>query len=372
MKHRKFSLFLLAFAVSILLLPTEPALAAGDSFAQELLDQSGAGDLPDLLDDEARELLESAGVEQVGDAADAAGLFSALSLLLREKLAAPGKALGFLLTAMLLCRLAGCFDAEAAGTLSALAGSLCCTGAVLLPLLSLLAAARQTVEGASAFLAAAVPVYAALLAASGSVGAGTAFSFWGLLAANALPLLSQTVIFPGLRLFLALALASAVSELKLERLSASLYAFLRWLLVLSVTVFSAILSVQTALTAQADAAAARAVKLAASAAMPLVGGAFGDAAAAIQSSVQLLRSGAGAFGLLAALALFAPNVTQAACWVMVCYAGRAAGDMLECPRLSTLLSLCADAARMILAVLLSTATVCLVSAAVLLFVRQSL
>ena len=109
-----------------------------------------------------------------------------------------------------------------------------------------------------------------------------------------------------------LALASPLCQSRFDHLISSLYGFAKWLLVLSVTLFSGLLSVQTMLGAQVDAASSKAVKLLASSAIPIVGGAFGDAVAAIQNSVQIVKSGAGAFGILAALCIFAPTSEAAA------------------------------------------------------------
>ena len=78
-----------------------------------------------------------------------------------------------------------------------------------------------------------------------------------------------------------------------------MYRLGKWALTTLVTLFAAILSVQTAVNAQVDAATGKAAKLALSAGLPIVGGALGDAVTAIQNSVRIVKSGAGAFGMLA-------------------------------------------------------------------------
>ncbi len=135
------------------------------------------------------------------------------------------------------------------------------------------------------------------------------------------------------------------------------------------TVFSRVLSVQTFLNAQVDAAASKAVKLVTSAAVPIVGGAIGDAAAAIYNSVNLVKSGAGAFGILAVLCIFLPTAIEAALWSLVCSAGQLTADLLEAPKLSALLKMCGGAAKMILAVLAATCAASVASAAIVLCVK---
>ena len=126
---------------------------------------------------------------------------------------------------------------------------------------------------------------------------------------------------------------SAVSGAGLDRLAKSLYGFAKWALVLAVTVFSGFLSIQTALNAQVDAATSKAAKLAVSSAIPIVGSAFGDAIAAIQNSVHAVKSGVGAFGILAALCIFCPGGHPTALWVGVCTAGQIAGELFQAPKL---------------------------------------
>lgn len=336
-----------------------------------LYEKSGASDLYGSLDGETRDLLSQAGVEsaQAGEGLSWEGLFQALSQVLRDKLTGPLKAIAALTAVAVLCRLASCFGSGSAGGAVSLAGALASAAVVVTPLLRLMETAGRTIESASVFLLSAVPVYGALMAASGSPAAGASYSFLTLAAGNAIPILCTTVIFPLLHMFLALALVSSVSQVRLGRLSGSLYGFAKWLLVLAVTVFSGVLSVQTALNAQVDAATNKAAKLVVSTAVPIVGGAFGDAVAAIQNSVHAVKSGVGAFGMLAALCVFAPVAIEAALWTAVCAGGQIVSDLFEGQKLSSLLGMCGSVSRMLLAVIASTCAVCVVSAAILLFVK---
>lgn len=365
----------LAFCVlCVCLVCPGPAVQAQEEFESGFYEESGAAELYDGLDGEAKDLLDRAGAGsgRVDGSFSGEELFHALSEVLRSKLLGPGKALAALLAVIVLCRLAGCFDSGEAGDTAALAGALACAAVVVTPLLELIRVTRRAVESASVFLTAAVPVYGAMMAASGSAAAGSSYSFFALAAGNAVPILSSAVIFPLLHAFLALALVSILSQVKYDRLSGALYGFSKWLLVLAVTVFSTLLSVMTVLNAQVDAVSNKAARLVAASAIPIVGGAFGDAVAAIQNSVQMVKSGVGAFGILAALCIFAPAAIESALWIGVCGLGQFLGELFETPKIAGFLGMCGSAAKMILAVIASTCAVCVVSAAVVLFVRGSL
>lgn len=374
MKRKKY-LPLLLCAIFPLLLWSAPAAAAEEQDTlreQEILEKSGSEEMYNSLSDETKDILSQLGVEGAGEQSTEQNWFSVLSGLFREKLSAPLKALAALLAVVILCRLANCFESPEIGSIANFAGALACALIVVTPLLELMRSAQKTVEGASVFLLASVPAYGALMAASGSPTAGTTYSALTLMVGNAIPVLSVTLIFPLLHMFLALALTTAVSQMKLERVTGSVYGFAKWLLVLAVTVFSGILSIQTTLNAQVDAAANKAAKLIASSAVPIVGGAFGDAIAAIQNSVHIVKSGVGAFGILAAACIFAPAVLEAVAWIIVCSVGQIAGDLFELPKIGSFLGLCASAAKMLLAALAAVCAVLIVSAAIVLFVKGSL
>ncbi|MCH5353087.1 MAG: hypothetical protein J1E06_06445 [Acutalibacter sp.] len=371
---RKCCISLILCIVSFLFLMTAPAASAAEieELRNDLLEKSGSEEMMDSLEEETRDLLSRLGIEKAGDRPDEKNWLDLLSELLREKLSAPLKALAALLGIAILTKLANCFDSPDIGGVYGFAGTLACAVITVNPLLGLMKTAEKTVESASVFLLASVPAYGGLMAASGSPTAGTSYSVLTLAAGNAIPILAKTLIFPLLHMFLALALTASVSEMKLERFTGSVYNFAKWLLVLAVTVFSGILSIQTTLNAQVDAASNKAAKLIASSAVPIVGGAFGDAVAAIQNSVHIVKSGVGAFGMFAALCIFIPTIMEAAVWIFVCSMGQIAGDLFEQPKVASFLGMCASVGKMILAVLAAICAVLVVSAAIVLFVKGSL
>lgn len=175
-----------------------------------------------------------------------------------------------------------------------------------------------------------------------------------------------------LNIFLALAITSAFSQTKFDKLTEKLYSFTKWILLLLVTLFSGVLSIQTLLNMQADSATSKAAKLIASSAIPIVGGAFGDALAAIKSSMQVVKSGVGAFGILASLCIFLPVITETVFWVAVCGVGEIAAELFDASRIGKFMSTCTSVGKMILAVVISTAAVSVVCAAVVLFLKGSL
>lgn len=369
MMWKKVGRWLLVMAVLVvLILPAPEARAAA---TEEIYEKSGAGELAGSLDKETRDLLDGLGAEDGFPAGTITGeaIFDTLSGLVRDKLAGPLKALAAVVAVSLLCRLCGSLE-DGEADLPQLVAAAACGLVMAGPVLGLLSACQRVAESAAAFLGAAVPVYAGLLAATGSAAAGGGYSVLAMLAGEAIPVLSAGFLLPLLRISLAFSLTAAVSGPGLGRLSGSLYALGKWALVMAVTLYAGVLSVQTALNAQVDAAASKAAKLALSTGVPIVGGALGDAVAAIQNSVRIVKSGVGAFGILAAICIFAPGFVECLLWSGVCLLGQIAGDLLEAPKLSGLMGAFSGAVKMILAMMAGICAVCVATAAAVIFVSS--
>lgn len=364
-----FRRILTALAVILLLSLGAPRARAQD----EIYEKSGAEELYQVLDEDAKDLLSRAGVEggMVEQGVSGKGLLEGAGELLRDKLGAPFKALAALIGILVLCRLGSCFEDGALGENVQLLGAAACGAVMAGPVLGMLNACRTAADSASAFMAAAVPVYAGLLAAAGNLASGSGYSFLAMFAGGAIPVLASGILLPAMRIYLGLAAASSLSCAKVEKAAGAVYSLGKWVLVTAVTAFTGVLSVQTAVNAQVDAAAGKAAKLALTTGVPIVGGALGDAVTAIQNSVHIVKSGVGAFGILAALCLFAPAMIQCALWCGVCMAGQAAGDILGVPKASSLLGAFSGAVKMVLAVMASICAVCVASAAAIVFAGSS-
>lgn len=353
-------LILISAALTVLYAPAAQAQSG------EIYEKSGAPGLFDGLDDETKDLLRGLGVDgaQVTDGVSGEGIFSMISSILRDKLSAPLKAMAAVLGVVILCRLSA--GISEGGGIPGLIGAIACALIISAPVLGVIASCRRVAQAASAFLAAAVPVYAGLLAAGGHLASGSGYSFMAMLAGTAIPVLTVGVFLPVLQVYLGLSVAGAVSDTPLGGLADAIYRLGKWALTALVTIFAAVLSVQTAVNAQVDAAAGKAAKLALSAGIPIVGGALGDAVAAIQNSVHIVKSGAGAFGMLAALCIFAPVMAECALWAGVCMAGKGLGELFGAGSVGGLMDAAASTVKMVLALLGSIFAVCITSCAAVL------
>ena len=363
MKKRILRVFL-ALTVFILLLSLP--VRADEA---ELYQNSGADTLMEALPEEAQSLLQNVGADPMETPApDAATkLFSTLFEGFRAEWTAPARALLTLLASCVLCRLVQEFAAKELSY--SVCGALCAAVTLLSPMASLLEQAARVTDAAAVFLLAAVPVYAGLLFTAGNTVTAPTYGALSLAAANAVSALSSAVLIPVLRVFLAFSVASAVTSFDLKRLTDALYKVIKWALVLAVTVYTGVLSVQTIVANSAEMAGGKAAKMLVSGAIPIVGSAFSDAFSVIVSGAALVKNGVGAFGLLASLAIFLPLCIKAAAWLLICFCAGLAAEVLGLKPLASFLNGCAAALRLLIAAVCSVGAVAVVSAAVVLCVR---
>ena len=336
----------------------------------EIYEQVDADALMHALPEETQALLRAAGVSPNRTDENALqALINEFSIRLREAWVKPAKVLLKLLAMLLLTRMVMELAPKNVRSVIELCGTVC-TSFLLFPVMQeMLSLTNDTVRVLSGFLAAAVPVYVALMLLSGHTAVGATYGSLTLGAANGISVLVKQLFLPLLRIFFALTSVSAAAGHGLEQFTDKLYKCVKWILTLTVSVFTGVLSLQTVISAQTDAVTGKAVKMIASSTIPIVGGAFGDAIALLGTGIGTVKSGAGAFGILAAVVILLPLCLKIGLWVLICEAALFTSGLLSLRGVSTFLNGCSAALKMLLALLFSTGAAAVLSAAVVLCVR---
>jgi len=357
--------FVLVFCLTFFCFPVQAAEA-------ELYGQLDTESLWDALPEETISILLDSNMQpdSMQDASVPTWL-SALSGAVSDELYAPFKTGARLIALILLARIIRDFGN---GSLNhAVQVSAVFAAAVLLvkPISALIEQTEQMIGILSAVLTASIPVYAGILVLSGHAVTGSTYGALTLSWGSGIAAVSRQLLLPLTRIYFVFSIVTSVSDIGLKQIADALYRSVKWLLILGITIFTGILSLQTLLSAQTDLAAAKAAKMVASGAVPIVGGAFSDALSILGTSVGLVKSGVGAFGLLASLTIFLPICFRAGAWIFIQTAAAFAADLLEMPCLSDLLTGCVSVLKMLVAVLCSVGLISLVAAAVLLCVRSA-
>ena len=327
----------------------------------------GTDKLYEGLGEETKEYIEDSEVGTPDSFSfNLSGIVNVLSDIVSSHVTSPFRALMAISIIIIITSFINSFDNS--GNIAELAGVLAICVILLPEFIGLISSVSSLSEGVSVFLFSAIPVYGVLIIASGKAAAGTTYGATTLVAANMISSLSTTVITPLLSMMLGLGLSSVISHLNTGKILDSIYKLVKWLMIFAVTAFSGILSIQTAVTGSSDVAVAKTAKLIASSSIPIVGGALGDGVAAVQQSVNLIKSGAGAFGIIALFFIFAPIGIQSIIWCLVCRLSVLVCDLFQANKIGEFLSCCLTITKIILAIIISLMAVSVVCAAIIIYV----
>jgi len=207
----------------------------------------------------------------------------------------------------ILGRLGGATGAAEAGFFAAYA---VCAGLGAAATLEAASLCVRTAEDMTSFINAALPAMAVLSVSTGSGAAAVTPAL--LSAASCAALLLTKVGIPGLYLSGALSLCGNLSPASpLPALSTVIRKASSWLVMGSMTLFSAFLSVSGYAAGSLGAAAARGVKYAVSTLVPGLGGVLSESAEAVRFSALTVKNAAGTAGLIFLLLLFLPPILSA-------------------------------------------------------------
>ena len=170
-----------------------------------------------------------------------------------------------------------------------------------------------------------VPVFAGILAASGTLSGAVAYQTAVVLLADSVMQLITRVLLPLCTMGFSLAIVDAVSP------SVSVGGLLRlsrkcttWILGLLMTVFLGVLSMQNWLGSSVDTAASKTTKYVIANFVPVV---VSDAYTTVRSSLQMLRSTTGVVGMVSLCVLFLPPLVQLLLYRGVVAIGAAAAEL---------------------------------------------
>lgn len=292
------------FILLAALLLCAPVRAAEDTTARQGA-ALGADTLPQALDADVRAQLRDVSPVTGGD------FLKTLSGIVSDALTGAlggtreaAKTLCALLAAVILCAMAENFGAGAAGRAVTIAGALAVTGVCTAGLQTMFGLAADTLDRVCNFTTLLLPVLSAAVTAAGAPSTGAALYAGSMLFMDVLLTLIRRLLQPLVYAFAALAAADcAVGQGKLAKLRE----LIGWVIAASLKgvmyLFTAYLTLSGVVTGASDAAGARAVKAGLSAALPVVGGIVSDATESVLAGAGAVKAAAGAFGLLAVLAM---------------------------------------------------------------------
>ena len=164
--------------------------------------------------------------------------------------------------------------------------------------------------------------------------------------------LATGVILPLSICIMGITLAGAVNtDLKLSMFCDSVKKIVIWLLGIIMTVFVALLGLQTFITAGADSVGLKATKFTVSNAVPFIGGAISDALSVMIGGVGVIKNNFGVFGVIAGAVLMLPSILSALCYKLILSFSHSISEMFSVNGLSQVIKGAESVVSVVLALL---------------------
>lgn len=277
------------------------------------------------------------------------------------------------ITVILLCALLNgmklSFGEQPLGGVISMVGTLCICTVVVTPLVTCINDAANVLKGSSEFMLACVPVVTGIMVAAGQPAQASSWNLLMLTAGNAVSVLAADFLVPLLNILLAMSVVSSVSPgIKLSGICSALNKAAKWIIGLCMTLFTSLVTMHSIAASSIDRTGSKAVKFVVSSFVPVVGNALGEAMNTVNGCIKMLKSGVCAFGLLAGIFIFLPIVIECILWIIMLNICSGIGQMFGLDEVTSLLKSSADVTSTILAVLLCSITVLIISTALMLII----
>lgn len=378
-------LFCWLFTLSFLLMLATPVYAQDDTssspsleeYYQEQMELSGADELSEELPGETRSLLEGMGIYGADweslNALTPETLFGAVAATAQNQSSGPLRAAVQVLAVMLLCALMeGMKLSLGERPLSGVVGvvsTLCVCAVIIAPVVECIQSASKVIQGASGFMLCLAPVIAGIMIAGGQTVSASSYHLLMVGAGEVVSQIASGVLVPLLNCFLALSVTASVSpRLNLNGICEMISKVVKWVLGLSMSIFVSLLTLQSLVGAAADTAGTKAAKFVISSFVPVVGGALSEALNTVQGCVKLLKSGVGAFGMVAGGCIFLPVLLQCLLWMLTIQVCACVGDVFDLKQLSGLLRAAGKVISVLLSILLCCMMILIVSTVLVLMI----
>jgi len=202
---------------------------------------------------------------------------------------------------------------------------------------------------------------------SGQVVTAGAYQAVVFSAAQGVSTLINAVVVPALTIYLVLSIISSLSDaIDISGLVENIKKSAVWVLSLIATVFVSLLSIQGVIGGASDSVTARTMKFMLSSSVPAVGNALGEAYNSVYSGISLLKSAVGIYGILAVVVIMLPVLLEALLWMFALNISAGISEMFGLKNTTNMLRASSSVASLMLAVILCSLMLLVVSTVIVL------
>lgn len=360
----------LIFVLLFVILLTTHCLAA--SPVEQLADQFGLELLQQQIPPAAQEMADELSLDDLSMGklltVSPQALWKLLTRQFAQTVSTYKKDLFSILAAVLLCAILSVLGEKTqAACVFGLIGVLSITAILSGPVLNCLELGAESIRACAQFMLAYIPVYATVVATGGAPATAAVYHTVLMMAAQTVSQLAAGVFLPLTQSYMMLSLAGGIGQNSgIVMISSAIKKLINWGLVLVMTIFTGLLSLQSFLSAAADGAAVKTAKFLVGSFIPVVGSVLTDALSAMQGSLHIIKASVGSFGILVAVLTFLPVLLHITVLRAVVAIASITGEMLSVTPVKGILSGFSNLLSIMTAILLSMMMLLVISTAVML------
>lgn len=339
-----------------------------DSYQDEFDFQS----IADAVDGKTAEILEEIGIDEISFekifSVSFTKVFNVLFDLTKRSLSEPLKFLIASVGVLLLTALFSSF-VNSSQTISVIGNSVLAL-CVAVPISNAVTTAFSVLETLNAFTTAFAGVFSAVVSSSGKVALGSSYASLAVLSDTLFSALLSGVSQPAVNAMCSLGFLSCFDIYKFsEKISSTVKKVYISFLGFVGTFFSGIVTLKGVMGAGADSLTSRGIRFVVGRTVPVVGGAVSDTYSALVSSLSLIKSTVGIFGIVTVVLTVLPSLLELVGWVFTLGVVISVSELLGSENCSGMLNIFKDALTLLGATIVFSAVIFIVSVGVVIFVK---
>lgn len=348
-----------------------------EEFIEEQYEASGANELIRELPKETREMLESLGVKKVEfdniNEISFRRLVELIVNLAKGNLENPLKFMTVMIGVFILISVVRTLVPQEDNKALDLACSLFIIIASIGSMISYVPYMISAIDASNKFLISFVPVYTALIAASGNPTSAFTYNTAALGIAEVSSSLINVFLVPLIVMLIALSISASISPaLNMSGLVGMFKKTIMWVLTATTTIFTGFISLKGIMVSSADTMAVKSGQALMGTLVPIIGSSLSDAYSSILGSMSMLKNAVGIFGIVSILLINIPVLVQIGLWILSIAISSYVAEALGQNKGSQLLSNINATNIILVAILMFNLILILVSSAIVMMFKANL
>ena len=340
---------------------------------------SKAEALPDKLPKESAKILEDIGIKSPEwknfENLSIEKIFKKISDVTKEKFYSPFASFVSVIFVILLyaiiSNLKNSFGSKEISKIMGIVSTICLSSLIIYPVTKCINNSSVAIQNAAEFTIYSVPIISVIMGASGHALSATSYQTLVMIAGQAISYVSKFFLVPFINALFGISIISSISSnLNLDSLCKTICKFLKTLLKFISYIFTSILALQNLVTHSADNLGINALKFAIDSCVPIVGGTLSDSFSTVHACIKLLKSGVGAFGILACAAIFLPVVAECFAWIIFLNISTSVVNVFGLKKINSIFESTKNIISINLAVILCSLSVLTVSCFILILIGR--